>query len=307
MILEKKTAVLITGGSGLIGRYLTSALLSEGYSVSHLSRGTSQFGRVRVFRWDPEQNILDPLIFEGIDYVINLAGAGIGEKRWTGKRKEEILSSRVNSTRLLHSVITENGIRIKAFISASATGYYGSITSDKIYTETDKPATDFLGTTCRLWEEAADKFEKYGIRTVKIRTAVVLDRNDSALSRLMSPARFGFLVKTGSGRQYMPWIHIKDLCNIYLKAIENSEMRGAYNAVSPQPATNRYFLQTLAEVMKTPLLPVAVPGFILKLALGEMSDVVLTGSRISCEKILGTGYIFLFKDLEKALKNIIYG
>ncbi len=298
-------SVLITGGSGLIGRYLTSALLSEGYKVSHLSRRTVQSGKVMAFRWDPENNILDPSVFEGVDYVIHLAGANIGERRWTLKRKDEILSSRVDSAKLLHHVIINNGIRIKAFISASATGYYGSITSDKIYNENDMPATDFLGTTCRKWEEAADLFGNEGIRTVKIRTAVVLEKNDSALSKLMKPAGVGVLVKMGRGSQYMPWIHIKDLCNIYLKAVKDAEMEGAFNAVSPQHVTNKFFMQTLAEVMKRPLFPLPVPALVLKSILGEMAVVILQGSRISSKKISNSGYAFLFGNLEKALENVI--
>ena len=304
--LQKNSSVLITGGSGLVGKYLTSALLSEGYKVSHLSRNTNQFGKVRVFRWDPEKRIIDPVVFEGIDYIIHLAGANIGEKRWTKKRKEEILISRVESTRLLHKVITDHKFPLKAFISASATGYYGSITSDKIFNEKDPSSRDFLGTTCKAWEEAADLFENMGIRTVKIRTAVVLEKSDSALSKLMKTGKYGFVIQTGYGRQYMPWIHIDDLCKIYLKAIRDTGMTGSYNAVSPQHVTHKEFMRVLAQVMKRPVLFTPVPAFILRAALGEMSDVILKGSRISSDKIKNAGYSFLFSDLEEALKNVIY-
>ena len=303
--LQKDSSVLITGGSGLIGKYLTSALLSEGYKVLHLSRKAIQIAGVKVSKWDPKKGILDPVILEGIDYIIHLAGANIGEKRWTKKRKEEIVTSRVQSARLLHKVVTENKIRLRAFISASAVGYYGSVTSNKIFTESDPPATDFLGTTCKLWEEGADLFGNSGVRTVKIRTAVVLEKNDSALSKLMMPARFGFLVQTGSGRQYMPWIHINDLCNIYLKAIEDQSMNGPYNAVSPQHVTHKEFIKTLAQVINKPVFPIPVPTFILKAVLGEMSDVVLKGSRVSSEKIIKSGCSFLFNSTGEALKNVI--
>ena len=302
----KQQSVLITGGGGLIGRYLTSALLSAGYKVSHLSRNTNQFGKVRVHRWNPEKGIIDPLVFEGVDYIIHLAGSNIGEKRWTRKRKEEIVSSRVDSARLLYKTITENKVPIKALISASAIGYYGSITSDKIFCEEDLPGTDFLGNTCRLWEEEADLFQSSGIRTVKIRTAVVLEKNDSALSKLMMPAKLGFLVQTGNGRQYMPWIHIKDLCNIYLKAIKDQKMEGAYNAVSPQHSTHKEFVKTLGQVMGKPVFPLPVPSFILEAVLGEMSDVVLKGSRVSSEKILINDYKFRYPELKEALLDIIY-
>jgi len=303
--LRKNLSLLITGGSGLVGKYLTSTLLAQGYKVSHLSRKTNQFGKVRVFRWDPEKKIIDPVVFEGVDFIIHLAGANIGDKRWTTKRKEEIIRSRVESALLLHKVIKDNRMPLKAFISASAVGYYGSVTSDKIFNEDDGPATDFLGTTCRQWEEAADLFINEGIRTVKIRTAVVLEKSDSALSKLMKPANFGFLIQTGNGRQYMPWIHINDLCNIFLKAIEDSGMNGAYNAVSPQNVTHKDFMKTLAGIMNRPVFPVPVPAFILRAALGEMSDVILKGSRVSSKKIENTGYHFLYSNLEDALKNVI--
>ena len=297
--------ILISGGSGMIGRYLTSLLLENGFKVSHLSRKQDQFGRVRVYRWDQEKGILDPSIFQGIDHIIHLAGANIGEHRWSAKRKEEILRSRVDSTNLLYKTIHENNIPLKAFISASAVGYYGSATTDKIFTETDPPGTDFLAKTCIQWEEAADLFEKSGIRTVKVRTAVVLEKSDSALSKLMMPAKFGFLVQTGNGKQYMPWIHTNDLCRIYLKAIEDQTFSGAYNAVAPQHVTHREFVKTLAQVMGKPVLPVPVPGFLLRVVLGEMSDIVLKGSRVSAEKISNSGFTFLYPDLKGSLEEIL--
>jgi uncharacterized protein len=302
---QNNPSVLITGGSGLIGRYLTSALLSEGYKVSHLSRNANQFGKVRVYRWNPGQYILDPAILEGVDYIIHLAGANIGEKRWTKIRKDEIVGSRVNSAKLIYKTVSENETTLKAFITASAIGYYGSVTSDHIFSEQDAPGSDFLGTTCQKWEEAADLFQNSGIRTVKIRTAVVLEKTDSALSKLMLPAKFGFLVKTGSGKQYMPWIHISDLIRIYLKALEDQKITGAYNAVSPHHVTHNEFVKTLSQVMNKPVLPVPVPSSILRLALGEMSEIVLKGSRVSSEKLIAAGFKFRFNNLSDALNNVL--
>ena len=304
--LKKNSTILITGGSGLVGSYLTSSFLNKGYSVSHLSRSASQSDKVRAFKWDPSKGIIDPNALDGVDYIIHLAGANIGEKRWTKQRKEEIVSSRVDSVRLLFDTLNRKNTRLKAFVSASAIGYYGTITTDKVFNENDPPAADFLGTTCRLWEEGADLFGNAGVRCVKIRTAVVLEKNDSALAKLMAPGRFGFLLQTGTGRQYMPWIHIKDLCNIYLKAIEDKNMNGAYNAVSPEYVTQKEFIKILASVMNRWLFPIPVPSFVLKMVLGEMSDVVLKGSRVSSEKIVNSGYRFKFKNLEKALLNVIY-
>jgi len=300
------SSVLITGGSGLIGRYLTSALLAEGYNVSHLSRKANQVGRVRVHRWDPGKGILDKSALEGIDCIIHLAGANIGEKRWTSIRKKEILSSRVDSANLLLKTVNENNIKLQSFISASAVGYYGSVTSEKIFTEEDPPSSDFLGTVCRQWEECADAFVSTGARVVKIRTGVVIEKNDSALSKIMIPAKLGFLVKTGNGKQFMPWIHITDLVKIYLLAIRNAALAGTFNAVSPVHLTHSEFMLALGKVIQKPVFPISVPGLILKMALGQMSDVVLKGSRVSSVKIIKSGYNFQFSEPEAALINALF-
>jgi len=301
-----KSTVLITGGSGLIGRYLTSLLLENGYNVSCLSRSGIKPGKINVYKWDPERGKIDPDAFKEVDFIVNLAGANIGERRWTNKRKAEIIKSRSGSLKFLHETITEMGIPLKAVISASAAGIYGSQTSERIFNEGDSPAADFLGNVCRLWEGAADLFNASGIRTVKIRTGVVLEKNDSALSKLMKPAKFGFLVQAGTGNQYMPWIHIEDLCKIYLKAITDSTMHGSYNAVAPQHIKHKEFMQCLASVMKAVLFPVPVPAAILKIGLGQMSDVILKGSRVSSEKLIDAGYNFRFGNLEEALRDVIF-
>lgn len=304
--METKTSVLITGGSGVVGKYLTSSLLEAGYNVSHLSRGTNQFGMVRVYRWDPEKGYIDPNALQGTDHIIHLAGANIGEKRWTDSRKKEIRRSRIDSARLLYKVVKENGIQPETFITASGISYYGTLTSEKIFTEDDLPAGDFLGNICREWEEAAGLFEKDGIRTVKIRTAVALERNDIALERITMPARFGFLGYVGSGKQYMPWIYIKDLAAIYLKAVRDEKMSGAYNAVSPQHVTHLEFMKTLSGVLRRPLLPVPVPAFALKAVYGEMAGIILEGSRISSEKIRNAGFSFDYGNLHSALLNLFF-
>lgn len=300
-----KGHVLITGGSGLIGRYLTSLLLERGYSVAHLSRKQDQFGRVRVYRWDPEKGILDPSILEGTDYIIHLAGANIGERRWSGRRRREIVSSRVTSALLLYRKVTENSIPLKAFISASAVGFYGSATIEKIFSETDHPGAGFLASTCRQWEDAACLFEKHGIRTVRIRNAVVLEKEDSALKRLMGPAKYGFLVRVGSGKQYMPWIHIRDLCEIYIRAVEDHGLSGVFNAVAPEHVTLNEFIELLSSIMKKPVFLISVPSFVLKLVMGEMSSVVLNGSRISSEKITAKGFKFSFGNPGNALNDLL--
>jgi uncharacterized protein (TIGR01777 family) len=270
-----------------------------------LSRKTNQFGKVRVFRWDPGNGVIDPFILDGIDYIVHLAGANIGEKKWSSKRKEEIIRSRVDSARLLYNVISENNIPLKAFISASAVGYYGSATSDTIHTEGDPPANDFLGTTCRLWEEAAEIFKSTGARVVRIRTGIVLEQNDSVLARMLKLSHLGIFPILGSGHQYMPWIHIEDLCRIYLLAVSGQAMSGAYNAVSPEHTKQTDFVITLARVMNKPFFHPHVPSFILRSALGKMSEVVLYGSRVSSQKLLSSGFEFRFPGLEEALKQAV--
>lgn len=302
---HKFLTVLITGGSGLIGTHLTSLLTASGIKVRHLSRSANQKVDVKVFEWNPGKKEIDRNALDGVDFIIHLAGENIGEKRWTERRKKEILQSRIDSGVLLFDTVQSMGINLKGFISASASGIYGSETSQKIFNESDPPADDFLGSVCKSWEEAADLFNKAGIRTVKIRTGIVLEKNDSALSKLMMPGKIGFLVQTGHGDQYMPWIHITDLCNIYLKAIEDSAMTGPYNAVAPRHVTHEEFIKTLAQVMGLRVFPVSVPGLFLKAVLGEMSDVILKGSRISSEKITSAGYRFSYSSLKEALENIL--
>jgi uncharacterized protein (TIGR01777 family) len=302
---ETGASVLITGGNGLVGKHLTSALLEEGYRVSHLSREPHDHGNVKVFGWDPANGIINPGVFEGIDYLIHLAGANIGEKRWTAFRKREIVSSRVDSARLLYSTVKGNNIKLKAFITASAIGYYGSETSDRIFTEEDPPSDDFLGITCRLWEEAASLFDASGIRTVKIRTAVVLDKKDGALGKLIKYARTGLLIRLGSGKQYFPWIHPADLSRIYIKALSDETMHGAYNASAPGHITHSDLMKKMGLIMKIkPILP-PVPSLFLRIILGEMSAAVIKGSRISPFKITGTGYSFRFPDIDRALQDIM--
>lgn len=289
----------------MTGRYLTSLLLEEGYRVSHLSTKQDQFGKVRVYRWDPGKGILDPVVLNGVDYIIHLAGANIGEKRWTAERKKEIVRSRVDSALLLHKVVTENKIPLRAFISASGAGYYGAFTSEKILNEEDLPGGDFLADTCRKWEEAACSFENSGIRTVRVRTAVVLEKDADILARFLGPASFGVLPVPGSGRQYLPWIHISDLCGIYLKALTDDKMEGAYNAVSHDHVTLREFVNALAEASGKRGLKIPVPGIMLRIALGSMADMALKGSRVSAEKIIKAGYLFKSDNLPHALNDIL--
>jgi uncharacterized protein (TIGR01777 family) len=296
--------VLITGGTGLIGRHISKKLKENGFNVTLLSRKRETDGAISVYTWDPDKNFIDPEAISKADYIIHLAGAGIGDKRWTKKRRELIIDSRIKTGELIFIKVQESGKKLKAFISASGIGYYGTSTSDKIFNETDFPDKDFLGEVCRKWEEMADRFKESGIRTVKVRTGVVLTDKGGVLGRMATTVKMGIGSPLGSGKQYIPWIHIDDLCNLYLKAVEDQSMTGAWNAVAPEHITNRQLMQTLAKVLEKPFFFPAVPSLVLKILFGKMSGIILKGSRVSAGKIISTGYNFEYPNLENALRNL---
>ncbi|MFV1977597.1 MAG: TIGR01777 family oxidoreductase [Candidatus Scalindua sp.] len=297
--------VLITGGTGLVGRHLCKRLKEKEYDVAILSRTSNQEAAIPTYTWDLDKNEIEKEAIDKTNCIIHLAGANILNKRWTAKRKHLIIDSRVKTGELIFSKIKEQNKDLQTFITASAIGYYGTITSNKIFTETDPSANDFLGDTCKKWEQTADRFRELGIRTVKIRTGVVLTKQGGALSKMITPVKMGIGSAIGTGRQYLPWIHIDDLCDIYIKAIEDIHMGGAYNAVAPDHKTNKEFIQALTRVLKKSLWFPNVPAITMKLMFGEMSEILLKGSRISADKIKAMGYNFLFPDLEVALTDLI--
>jgi len=297
--------VLITGGTGLIGRHLSKRLKDSGYSVALLSRKPASNSGLKVYTWDPDSGAIDPEAISTADYIIHLAGAGLGDRRWSEKRKKEILDSRILSARLITTRLKETGRRPKAFISASGTGYYGSATSEQIFNESDESGADFIGEVCRRWEEAAGEAGKIGIRTVIIRTGIVLTKRGGALPRMALPARFGIGSPLGNGRQYVPWIHVDDLCGIYIKAMGDQRMSGPYNATAPEHINNSRLMETISGVMGRPFFFPAIPSFIFKILYGEMASILLNGSRVSAEKIIESGYVFSYSDLESALRNLL--
>lgn len=297
--------ILITGGTGLVGRHLSKKLQEKGYNVAILSRTSKKESTMPTYTWDLDKNEIEKEAIDAANCIIHLAGANIGDKRWTANRKQLIIDSRVKTGQLIFNKIKEQNKDLKAFISASAIGYYGTVTSPKIFTETDPPAKDFLGDTCRQWEQMTDRFKDFGIRTVKIRTGVVLTGQGGALSKMITPVKIGIGSAIGSGSQYLPWIHIDDLCGIYIKAIEDTQMDGAYNAVAPDHKTNKEFTRTLARVLKKPFWFPNLPAITMKALFGEMSVILLKGSRVSADKIMSTGYKFLFPNLENALIQIL--
>lgn len=295
--------ILIAGGTGLIGRHLSRKLQEHGYEVAILSRSERNSANTFSYFWNPDQNEIQKEAFNSCDYIINLAGANIGARRWTGKRRQEILKSRTNPAKLIFDNLEEDH-KLAAYITASAIGYYGALTSATIFKESDTPAKDFLGQTCKEWEEAADIFAREGTRTVKIRTGIVLSKEGGALAKLKIPIRLGFASALGHGKQYMPWIHMDDLCNIYMQAIKDKEMAGPYNAVAPEHISNKDFTRKAARALHRPFWFPNIPAFVLKLVFGKLSSMLLSGSRVSSEKLKAAGYSFQFPDIDSAFENL---
>lgn len=293
--------VLITGASGYIGRHLQQRLAEKGYAIRTLTTQKINSNVEDCFYWNPETGEVNKKAFESVDYIIHLAGASIGTHRWTEQRKKLIRESRVKSTELLFTKINLYKIPLKAFITASATGYYGSVTSDIIFDEESPAADDFLGNVCYDWEKTADLFSNAGIRTVKIRTGVVFSKDAPALKKILLPVKLGIGSPLGTGRQYMPWIHIEDLCNIYLRAIEDEGFSGAYNAVAPQQITNREMMKTLAKIHHKPFWVPPVPAFVFKMMLGEMAVIILKGSRVVPKRLIEEGFLFQYTDITKLI------
>jgi uncharacterized protein (TIGR01777 family) len=301
-----KKNVLITGGTGSIGKSLTKLLLDRNYTVSILTRkSVENTPGVFYYLWDVSNNSIEEQAVLNADYIIHLAGENIADKRWTSKRKQEILESRTQSAQIIQTVLKKYNKKVDAFVSASGIGYYGAIMGEGICTENTLPATDFIGTVCQEWEKAADTIGVLGIRTVKIRTGLVLGKNEGILNKLAPLFKRGFGSALGTGRQYMPWIHVHDLCMMYIEALENTNMTGPYNATMNDSTTNFKFSVALSAVYDYTLWLPNVPSFLIRLGMGEMSCLVLTGRRVSSDKIKRLGFRFQFKNLRKALKDCV--
>jgi uncharacterized protein (TIGR01777 family) len=300
--------ILITVGTGLVGRELTKALLQKNYKVIILTRKLQQSGEpgVAYALWDVNKNQIDKAALEKADAVIHLAGAGVVDKKWTASYKKEILDSRVRSSALIIDTLKEMVHKVKVLISASAIGYYGE---DKIsgysFTEEDKADNSFLGEVCRLWEQSVDPAAALGIRVARLRTGIVLSNEGGAYKEFKAPLKAGIATILGSGKQVVSWIHIDDLCRQYIFALENEGVAGAYNAVAPHPVTNKELITTIANEVKGKFyLPVHVPAFVLKIMMGGRSIEILKSTTVSADKIKRAGFTFLYPALESAVKAI---
>lgn len=298
-----KEVILITGANGLIARQLAKQM-SPNYIVRLFTRHKK---RDNEFEWNIENGSVDETALIGVNHIIHLAGATVAGKRWTKKRKHEILSSRVDSAKLLLHALTRNNIKVDSFISASAVGFYGAETIDKIYSEEDAKGTDFLSDVVFQWEQIADEFlkEKRAERVVKLRTGVVLAKQGGPLTKLRMPIDMHIGAALGSGKQYMPWIHIDDLCALYAFATKEAKISGTYNAVAPIASTNQELTKMIAAVLKKPILLPNIPSWIIRLIFGEAAIILLEGSRVSADKILGAGFRFKYPDIRLALENLL--
>lgn len=306
MAETSKGRVLITGGSGLIGTRLSEMLAMKGFEVAWLSRSSKKEHGYKTYTWDIERGEIEKEALEGLEAVIHLAGAGVAEKRWTKERKKLILESRTKSTGLLVEKLSLVKEKPKVFVGASAIGYYGADTGDTLQNETSPAGEDFLAKVVQSWEASSDDIDALGIRRVLIRVGVVLSRDGGALPEILAPLKWGFGAPLGSGSQWMSWIHIDDLCRLFVEAVENASYKGVYNGVAPCPATNKEITRAAAEVLNKPLWLPPVPAFVLKLALGEMAQIVLGGSMISSRKVEEMGFEFAFQGLDEALKSMLW-
>jgi uncharacterized protein (TIGR01777 family) len=303
--------ILITGGTGLIGRELSSSLVKKGYDVIILSRNPKAHkaeGKIRYAHWDIDKQQIDIAALGAADHIVHLAGAGVADKRWSESRKKEIVDSRVKSGELLVKVMKENENKIQSIISSSAIGWYGAdpvIPNPRPFIEDDKPDTSFLGDTCLKWEESVTPLKQLGKRLVILRTGIVLSKEGGALKEFKKPVKFGVAAILGSGKQMISWIHVEDLVRLYIRFIEHASLDGIYNAVAPKPVSNSELVTKLAKEMKGSFyVPMHVPAFILKMALGEMSIEVLKSATVSCVKVHLTDFTYQYPTIEAALPSL---
>ena len=295
--------VLITGGSGLIGRALTAALADK-HEVRHLTRAYKKVGPVRSYLWDVTTGTVDAAALEGVDHIVHLAGEPIIDRRWSAERLRLCEQSRTESARLLLRTAHKIGLRPGSFVSASGVGYYGAATSDHVFHEEDAPGTDTIGRLTHAWEQAVDEWSSI-TRVVKFRTPMVLAKKGGALARFVPLARWFVLAPLGGGRQWMPWVHIDDLVRAYIAAMMNEGISGAFNVCAGEQPQHRSFMRDVAHSVHRPLFPIPVPGFALRLVMGERAVLVLEGSRASSGKLLSTGFHFQHDALAPALADLL--
>lgn len=305
--------VLISGGTGLIGSHLSKYLAENGFDVVILSRNknpASANPKISYSYWNVKDKVIDKEVVKKADHIVHLAGAGVMDKKWTEDYKKKIEESRTKSAELILSCLKEGEHQIKSFVSASAIGWYGADpklpAKNEPFIESDMPSKDFLGETCVLWEASVEPVTAMGIRLVKLRTGIVLSNKGGAFKEYKTPLKFGLASILGSGKQIVSWIHIDDLCRMYLEGIKNNYLHGSYNAVAPEPVSEKKLILTLGQKMRNKFfIPIYVPDFALKLILGKRSVEVLKSTTVSNKKIKATGFTFLYPSIEAAIEELV--
>ena len=303
--------VLITGGTGLIGSNLTRRLIERNHEVIVLSRDRSkntENQKMQYAYWNIGKQVIDKSAFMKADHIVHLAGAGVMDERWTESYKKEIVESRTETSKLLIKYLKETNHHVTSFVSASAIGYYGDDTkmmNDGGFVESDPPDKSFLGDTSVKWEKSVDPVKDLGIRLCKLRTGIVLGNDGGAYPEFKQPVKFGIAAILSSGKQMVSWIHIDDLCSIYMDCIFLEKMHETYNAVAPFPVTNKELTITIAEAIRSKFyIPVHVPEFVLKLMLGQKSIEILKSATVSAGKILETAFRFEYPTIDLAIADL---
>jgi len=297
--------ILIAGGSGLIGSRLTDYLPSKKYSFHILSRSHKlNKANVKYFKWNTKEKTIDPAAFDGVDVIINLAGAGIADKRWTATRKKEILDSRLDSILTLENGFQALSTKPSLYIGASAVGYYGN-QGDKVLSEAHPAGTGFLAEVTEAWEAETVRLGKLFTRYTALRIGIVLSSKGGALKEILKPAALGSYGYFGNGQAYYSWIHIDDICEIIKYHIENDSCSGIYNATAPEPLTIKSLVRSVKEAKGGFGVLMPVPVFTLKMALGEMAQMLIESMRAVPSRLLAEDFEFSHADPVKAIKDIL--
>ena len=294
--------ILIAGGTGLIGKAISEILLANGHKIGMLSRSENLKAEIPRFKWNLKENYIDPKALDGVEYIINLAGASVADRPWTKKRKELIINSRTQGNRLIASHIKNGSLSLKKYISASAIGFYGDRGNEKL-SEDSSHGSDFLSDCCVQWEQAIKTIEETGTPTTIIRVGLVLSNDGGAFQKIMLSAKFGLGTYFGTGKQIYSWIHIKDIANMFVWALENESSVGTYNGTAPHPIDNKQLVKGIMNIKGGLSLP--VPSILLKTGMGELSTALLNSSAVYPEKALRDGFKFQFSEIESALKELL--
>lgn len=297
--------VLIAGGTGLVGKRLSRLLTERGYQVVHLSRKKNPKAKYSTFVWNTSKNFIEERAFEGVEYVINLAGAGIADALWTKSRKKLIIDSRVETTELLTSYIQQLDKKPKAYLSAAAIGIYGNRADEELTEESAIGKEGFLVESCVAWENAVRlAAEQNGIRNAALRIGVVLSTKGGALPKMTLPMNFFTASYFGDGGQWYSWIHIDDVCNMFVKLMEDETTLGFYNATTPNPLTNKDLTKQLVKALGKRVITIPAPKAALRLGMGEMADVVLNSSKIFPARMEMAGFEFQHPEFQEAIKDL---